>query len=100
MKVAPVSADLLVKLALGAAVLGGLYYLVQAARGQITDAAAAAADWAANVASTGLNPVSDQNYAYRATNAVGGSLVTDPAGPGKNADGSWSFGGWLYDVTH
>ena len=45
-----------------------------------------------------LNPLSPDNAAYSGVNAVGAALVTDPDGPGKNADGSWSFGGFLHDV--
>lgn len=47
-----------------------------------------------------INPTSDKNLAYTGVNAVGGVLVQDEAGPGKNADGSWTFGGWVYDVLH
>jgi hypothetical protein len=49
---------------------------------------------------TAINPLNPDNLAYSGVNAVGGALVTDPAGPGKNADGSWTLGGWIYDVTH
>lgn len=47
-----------------------------------------------------LNPLSADNVAYSGVNAVGASLVTAPDGPGKNADGSWTLGGWLYDVLN
>jgi hypothetical protein len=35
-----------------------------------------------------VNPLSDQNLAYKGTNAVGAALTGDP---------SWSLGSWLYD---
>lgn len=38
-----------------------------------------------------LNPVSDQNIFYRATNAVGGAVAGDE---------SFSLGSWIYDLTH
>lgn len=38
-----------------------------------------------------VNPVSDQNLAYRGVNALGGALA---------GDDSWSLGGWIYDITH
>lgn len=47
-----------------------------------------------------INPVNRDNVFAAGVNAVGGVLVTEPDGAGKNADGSWTFGGWLYDVTH
>lgn len=47
-----------------------------------------------------LNPLNADNVAYSAVNSVGASLVTEPDGPGKNADGSWTLGGWLHDVLN
>lgn len=47
-----------------------------------------------------INPLNHDNAIATGVNAVGGALVTDPAGAGKNADGSWSLGGWAYDVLH
>lgn len=38
-----------------------------------------------------VNPVSDQNLAYRGVNAVGSAV---------SGDKSWSLGSWLYDVFH
>lgn len=99
MKVAPVSVDLLIKLAMGAAVLGLGYYLFTRVRdtlagpldslGEVADATIAA-----------INPASSENIINRGVSAIGGAIVSDPVGPGKNADGSWSLGGWLYDITH
>lgn len=85
MKVAPVSADLLVKLGLGAGVLLALGWVLYRAKTAFPEA---------------LNPFSENNVAYHTANSIGGAIITDPAGPGKNADGSWSLGGWLFDVTH
>lgn len=48
---------------------------------------------------TTLNPASRDNAVYQAVNTVGGSLSTDGV-TGWSADGKWSFGAWLYDVTH
>lgn len=60
----------------------------------------AARDGTLSKAANLVNPASPDNLVYQGVNAVGGGLVTDPAGPGKNADGSWSLGGFLYDWTH
>lgn len=99
MKIAPVSGDMVVKLAIGAAVLGAAWYALtklQSAGQGIVAAAGSAADAVAQ----GVNPTSDKNWAYRATNALGNTIASDSDSPGKNADGSWSLGGWIYDVTH
>lgn len=92
MKVAPISGDLVVKLALGAAVIGVLYYAttrLQAALPSVQQVKDA------------LDPTSDKNLAYTGVNALGNAVAsTDPDAAGRNADGSWTLGGWLYDVTH
>lgn len=77
-KVTPVSGDFLVKAGLVLAGAGLLAWLVWRNRNLI-------------------NPLSPDNAAYSGVNAVGGSLV-GPDGPGSNADGSWSLGGFLFDV--
>lgn len=87
MKVAPVSADLLIKLALGAVAVGLVVYgyrKVSAAAGSVGTSIAAVAEDAVNA----INPASDQNLAYRGVNAIG-SAVT--------GDNSFSLGSWLYD---
>jgi hypothetical protein len=89
MKVAPVSADLLVKLALGVVVIGAVVYGLKKAK-----------DVLGAVDLSAVDPTSRDNVAYQTANQIGGSLVTAPDGNGKNADGSWSLGGWIYDVTH
>lgn len=88
MKVAPVSADLLIKLALAGVAVGAIYYIVQAARGQVTSGLAAAQEWAANVAA-GLNPTSDQNYAYRAASAAASALTGRDDTAGTAAAGAF-----------
>lgn len=46
-----------------------------------------------------VDPTNPDNIAYAGINKVG-TVLTGPEGSGRNADGSWTFGGWLYDVTH
>lgn len=84
MRVAPVSGDMLVKLALGAAAVGAIGWLLYTQRGLLRK----------------LNPADPENVAYQTANQVGSSIVTSPTGPGKNADGSWSLGGFLFDVLN
>lgn len=91
-KIAPISGDLMIKIGAGVLLLGGVAMLIYTIKSQ----ASAAAGWAANH----LDPSNPENIAYSTVNTWGGELVADPMGPGKNADGSWSLGGWLYDVTH
>lgn len=92
MKIAPVSGDFLVKLGLGVVVLGGAAALIWAYKER--------AQKAAGDLVTAFNPTSPENVAYQTINTWGGNLTTDPMGPGKYADGSWSLGAWLYDVSH
>ena len=102
MTLAPVSTDLLIKLALVAAGIGLAVYLVRrtsGAAGEAIDRARAALADTADAVIIGTNPVDPNNYANRAVTAVGGALVSD-TGPGRNADGSSTVGGWLYDITH
>ena len=49
-----------------------------------------AGDLAAEVGDA-VNPLSDRNLAYRATNAVGAAVSGDP---------TFSLGSWIYDVLH
>lgn len=80
-------------LALVAVGVGGyLLWRGSRAAGSVVDAAKSAA-WA-------INPLNDDNVFAESVNRLGAGLVSDPAGPGKNADGSWTLGGWFYDVTH
>ena len=72
----------------GLAVAGYAAWRVAKAAGPVTDALNA------------VNPFNHDNVFATAVNDVGGSVITNPSGPGKNADGSWSLGGFIYDVTH
>lgn len=65
----------------------------------VTKVGGAAAAGAAQVAQA-VNPLNHDNVFATTVNSIGGGLVTDPNGPGKNADGSWSLGGWLHDVLN
>ncbi len=101
MRVAPVSADLLIKLALGALLVGGAVWAVRRAASAGSDAAAALASgaWAnAKDAAWGLSPTNQNNVIYQTANGIGGAIVTAPDGAGKNADGSWTLGGFVYDI--
>jgi len=99
MQVAPVSADLLIKITVGAAVVGGLLYLVQKVAGSASAALGDVVDTVTESAATTFNPASPENFVYKGANAIG-EAVTSPDSSGRNADGSFTWGGWLYDVTH
>lgn len=65
------------------------------------DIASKATQYAGEAAATvggWVNPAADTNLAYRAVNAIGGAASSSDAG--KNADGSWTLGGWWFDVTN
>jgi len=89
MKIAPVSADLLIKVALAGVTLAVVAYLVKKATDAATDAATQAAGKVGD-ALQAINPASENNVIYQtanwATEAVTGKQET--------------FGGWLYDLTH
>lgn len=76
--VTPVSGDFLVKAGLVLAGAGLLAWLVYRNRNLV-------------------NPLSRDNAAYSGVNALGNAIYTDPDAPGKNADGSWSLGGAIFD---
>src|SRR4051794_26127176 len=98
MKVGAVSGDLLVKLALGAAAVGAVVWAIAKLRDQVPSPDDL---WRAVVdAADTVNPLNHDNVFAVGVNRYGASIVTDPAGPGKNADGSWSLGGWAFDVFH
>jgi hypothetical protein len=80
MKVSPVSADLLIKLTLGAAVIGAAVYAVKRVAdalpspSEVVDSVLDGAGAAANA----VSPLNNENVIYRAANAVtGGSAATD-----------------------
>lgn len=88
MKVAPISADLLIKIGVGVLLLGGAAMLIYTAKSKASNLLGQAAN--------AVNPISPDNVVYHTVNETFG----DSTGAGANADGSWSLGGWLYDVTH
>lgn len=55
---------------------------------------------AASAAAQAVNPLNHDNVFAAGVNDLGGAIVTAPDGAGKNADGSWSLGGWIFDVMH
>lgn len=102
MKIAPPSADLLLKLALVAAGIGLAVYVYRRTVGAASAAAGAIAAQAEQVYDAvivGVNPANPDNWVNQAVTAAGSAVLSDTA-PGRNADGSWTVGGWLYDVTH
>lgn len=101
MKVAAVSADLLIKLALVAGGIGLAWYALGRLQTGLASAAKGAGQAVSQVADAvivGLSPTDPGNLANRSVNALGGILVSD-TGPGRNADGSWNLGSWWYDLT-
>lgn len=105
MKIAAVSGDLVVKLALLAAGAALAYLawrrLTQGAReaGQAVAEFTSAAGEVVDAVIVGVNPVDPKNYANRAVTAAG-SYVVGAAGPGRNADGSWTLGGAVFDLLN
>lgn len=105
MKTPAISADLAVKLAIGAAVAGLLwiaYRRAQDAAAGLADAAREAAQTARRVADdviAGTNPANPDNVVNKAVTAAGSALVS-PTGPGRNADGSWNLGGAWFDLIN
>lgn len=76
-------------------IAGGLLavaYIVTKVGGKVSDTAEKVVN--------AVNPLNHDNVFASTVNKVGGALVSDPNGPGKNADGSWSLGGWLHDVLN
>lgn len=98
MKTLPISGDMAVKLglAIGAGLL--LYTFTKKAGEAIGTRLDAVGDVLGDVAEF-VNPASELNAVNQGVTALGNAVVADD-GPGRNADGSWSFGGWLYDVLH
>lgn len=94
MKIAPVSADLLIKLALAGAAGFALWYAYQkitGAAGQAVEKAVTAAGEVADAVITGINPVNHDNIVNRAVSATGAAI---------SGNDSWSLGTWVYDLTH
>lgn len=102
MKFAPVSADLLIKLALIAGAVGLAVYVVRRSQAAVSGAVDQLVDQAGAVADAvivGMNPHDPGNWVNQGVSKVGGALVSHE-GPGRNGDGSWTVGAWLYDLTH
>lgn len=57
---------------------------------------------AAAEAVNAVNPLNPDNIIGGAVNGGLGAVMTTggPATAGVNADGSWTLGGWAYDMTH
>lgn len=99
MRVQPVSGDMLIKLGLVVAAAGAVYLVWRKAAnlgGDVIEAASEVAD----AVVVGINPTNHENIVNRGVSAVGGAVFTSPTAPGKNADGSWTLGGSIYDLTH
>lgn len=98
MKTLPISGDLAVKLglALGAAFV--LYTLTKKAGEAIGTTFDAVGEVLGDVGEL-VNPASQQNAVNQGVTALGNAVVAND-GPGRNADGSWTLGGWVYDVLH
>lgn len=69
-----------------AAVTVGAVYLAKKAQGVGSSLASAA-----STIGTALNPVSDQNIAYKGVNALGTAAT---------GDNNFTLGGWVYDKLH
>lgn len=91
MKIAPVSADLLIKLALVAGGLLAVAYVVRKASTAASDAAGAAWDATSQAVRDGawaVTPWNNNNAIYQGVNSA------------LFPDGSETLGTWLYNVTH
>lgn len=83
MKVTPVSADLLIKIALGALVVGGLIYAVAKAKKAVTDTVnhTAGAAWNGVVSTLNqVNPLNNDNIIYQTANTITGGSKDNPLG--------------------
>jgi len=91
MKIAPVSADLLIKLAMLAGGVLVLAYVVRKASTAASDAAGAAWDATSQAVRDGawaVTPWNNNNVVYQGVNST------------LFPDGSDTLGTWLYNVTH
>lgn len=87
-----------VAVGLGMLVGGFLLYRASKAAG----AAAGAVVDAVGTAAQAVNPLNNDNIFASGVNAAGGAVMSQGGDTvaGMNADGSWSLGGYLYDMTH
>lgn len=90
MKISAPSGDLLLKLALGAIVLGTVAYVLKKASTAAADAASSAAAAVSNVANA-VSPWNNENVIYQTANAPVRAITGD-----KNA----TLGTWIYDIFH
>lgn len=88
MRVAAVSGDLLVKLAVAGVAVIALATVVRKAVSVLPDHVPDAID-----------PTSPNNVAASTVNALGHAVATAD-GAGSNADGSWSLGAAVFDMLH
>lgn len=86
--------------AVGLGVLVGGFLLYRAS--QAAGAAAGAVADAVGTAAQAVNPFNNDNIFASGVNAAGGAVMSQGGATvaGMNADGSWSLGGYLYDMTH
>lgn len=86
-----------VTIAMGLVAVGVVYFVGKKAINAAGSAVAGVGD-ALSYGVQQITPWNPDNVVNRSVNKVGGALVSDPMGPGKNADGSWTLGGWVYDT--
>lgn len=94
MKVAPVSADLLIKIGLVVGVLGLAWYAYQratGAAGEVASAVGNAIHAATDATITAVNPANPDNLANQAATSAGAYLTGDK---------DFTVGGWFYDKFH
>lgn len=90
MKVAPPSADLLIKLALAAGGVALAWWAYQKAVGGAAKAVQTIHQ-AVDATVTAVNPASSDNLVNRGVTSIGSTLT---------GDNGFTVGGWLYDITH
>lgn len=99
MKVVPtISAEFAIKLGLAVGAAWVLYALTKKA-GQAISTTFDAVGTVLGDVGEAVNPVSNENIVNKTVTAIGNATVGQD-GPGRNADGSWTFGGWVYDTLH
>lgn len=86
--------------AVGVGVMVGGFLLYRAS--QAAGAAAGAVVDAVGDAAQAVNPLNPDNVFTEAVNTAGGAVMSLGGSnvAGMNADGSWTLGGYLYDMTH
>lgn len=100
MKITAISGDMALKAGIGLVALFLAWRVYQGAKQAAADAAASIYDAGTYVVDK-LDPTNPNNVAYQTVNAGAGEIVggiAGPTGPGMNADGTWTLGGYLYDI--